>query len=82
MASKHGYLTQRCEVCGQIFHSNRYHAATCSNKCRQKKYRRDKKKAGQGNSQVETVTDVTLSYLEFLLAKHTSQNMWAEDWQN
>lgn len=82
MAHKYGYLTQRCEVCNAIFHSNRYHAKTCSNKCRQKKYRDEKKKAGQGSTQVETVTDVTISYLDFLLTKHVTPNTWAEDWQS
>jgi len=63
-----GYLLINCEICGKEFRTNRAHATTCSPACRQKKYRKSKKKqtVGQGGIQVESVT---LSYLDWLVGK-------------
>lgn len=81
--SEYGYRIANCSECGKAFRTNRAHTTTCSPACRQKKYRKNKKRgsAGEGNRLVETVTHVTLSYLDWLVAKELSPNT-PEDWQN
>lgn len=78
-----GYRIVNCSVCGKAFRTNRAHTTTCSPKCRQKKYRLTKKNtsAGEGKSQVESVTGVTLSYLDWLVDRVLTMPV-AEDWQN
>ena len=75
------YLLKNCIVCGNAFRTSRFHAEFCSGACRQKNYRQQKKKAGQGGSQGENVTGVTLSYLDWLVDRVSTMPV-AEDWQN
>jgi len=82
MPATSGYLLRNCIVCGKAFRTNRYHAKTCSDACRQKHYRDSKKsKQGRAVTTPENVTDVTLSYLDYLLNVTLTMPV-AEDWQN
>jgi len=78
-----GYRIANCSECGKAFRTNRAHTTTCSPACRQKKYRKSKQKkqAGEGESLVESVTHVTLSYLDWLVSTQLSSTT-PEDWQN
>lgn len=81
--STNGYRIANCSECGKAFRTNRAHTTTCSDACRQKKYRNSKRKnkVGEGSSQTESVTGVTLSYLDWLVSHELSLNT-PEDWQN
>lgn len=35
----HHQYVRMCKICGVLFHTDRPHSITCSNKCRQKLYR-------------------------------------------
>jgi len=70
------YLLKNCEVCGKAFSTSRRHAKCCSDKCRKKLSRQ-----GRAKKQPENVTQVTLSYLDYLVGKHLTMPV-AEDWQN
>jgi len=76
------YLLKNCEICGAAFWSSRAHATTCSPKCRMKKMRQGRART-QKNITTENVTNVTLSYLDWLIEREVHMTMpVAEDWQN
>lgn len=63
---KQKYRIKNCEVCGKAFRAARYHARTCSPKCRTALSRAGQKSADLGYS------GVTLHQLEMLAVKHGS----------
>lgn len=80
--STNGYRLVNCSICGKAFRSNRSHATTCSVNCRMKKSRQGRAKKGV-TVPANNVTEVTLSYLDFLAAREGFLTMpTPEDWQN
>jgi len=61
------YTLSNCAVCGKPFPKARKTAKTCSPACRKRASRAGRKK---GNN---SVTDVTIKQLEFLLRKHAEK---------
>jgi len=76
------YILKNCEICGKNFRTSRQHATTCSPACRMKKMRQGRARTTK-NIQVENVTNVTLSYLDWLIEREVQFTMpTPEEWQN